>query len=126
SSDVCSSDLTFPTISLHPSVVNYTVFGDNSSNSFIIEPQAEYQKEFNKSKLKLLIGGTFQSSLTERLAIKASNFSNEFLMENLGSAGTIDSRTNVSLQYKYISAFGRLTYLFQDIYVMNATANCVV
>lgn len=113
---------TFPTISLHPSVVNYTVFGDNSSNSFIIEPQAEYQKEFNKSKLKLLIGGTFQSSLTERLAIKASNFSNEFLMENLGSAGTIDSRTNVSLQYKYISAFGRLTYLFQDKYVMNATA----
>lgn len=112
----------FPTASLNTTQINNTLFGDNSSTSFIVEPQAEYKKDFGSSKLQFLIGGTYQSRLIERLSIKASNFSNEFLMENLGSAGVLDSRTNNFQQYKYISAFGRLTYNIQDKYILNATA----
>lgn len=112
----------FPTSSLNTTQINNTLFGDNSSTSFIVEPQVEYKKDFGSSKLQFLIGGTYQSRLTERLSIKASNFSNEFLMENLGSAGIIDSRTNSFQQYKYISAFGRLTYNILDKYIFNATA----
>lgn len=112
----------FPTTSLNSGEINHTVIGDNSSTSFIIEPQAEYRKNFDTSKLQFLIGGTYQSSATERLTIKASNFTNEFLMENLASAGTIDLRTNTSVLYKYISAFGRLTYNIQDKYIFNVTA----
>ncbi len=111
----------FPTASLYPGEINYTLFGDNSSTSYIIEPQAEYKKDFGKSKLQFLVGGTYQSSLTDRMTIKASDFTNEFLMENLGSAGTINTRTNVILQYKYVSAFGRLTYNLSDRYILNAT-----
>src|SRR5690606_538642 len=66
---------------------NYTMFGENSANSYIVEPQAEYRKAFSQSKLQILIGGTYQSSTSERLFIDASNFTNEALMQNLASAG---------------------------------------
>jgi len=111
----------FPKASLNTGQINYTLFGDNTSTSFIIEPQTEYKKDFDISKLQFLVGGTYQSSITDRMTIRASDFTNEFLMENLASAGTINTRTNTTLQYKYVSAFGRLTYNLLDKYVFNAT-----
>lgn len=113
---------TFPTKSLNVGRINYAMFGDNSATSYIIEPQAEYRKEFSNSKLQLLVGGTYQSRTSERLYLEASNFANESLMQNLGSAGTIDARTNNFIEYKYVSAFGRLTYNLQDKYIFNITA----
>src|SRR5690606_8787615 len=100
---------------------NYTMFGENSANSYIVEPQAEYRKAFSQSKLQILIGGTYQSSTSERLFIDASNFTNEALMQNLASAGTINNRSNNFIDYKYVSAFGRITYNVQDKYIFNAT-----
>src|SRR5690606_4589452 len=51
----------FPGRSLTTGMTNYTYFGENSATSYIVEPQAEYRKEFSTSKLQVLIGGTYQS-----------------------------------------------------------------
>src|SRR5690606_20827544 len=91
------------------------------SASYIVEPRAEYRKEFAGSKIQVLFGGTYQTSTTESLFLKASNFSNESLMRNLGSAGTIDARTNNFIEYKYVSVFGRIIYNVLDRYILNAT-----
>ncbi|WP_159451809.1 SusC/RagA family TonB-linked outer membrane protein [Sphingobacterium psychroaquaticum] len=112
----------FPTRSLNVGRINHTMFGENSSTSYIVEPQAEYKREFSESKLQVLVGGTYQSRTSEWLYLQASNFANESLMKNLGSAGTIDARTNTFTQYKYVSAFGRLTYNIQNKYILNVTA----
>lgn len=111
----------FPTKSLNVGKVNYAMFGENSATSYIVEPQAEYQKEFLESKLQVLIGGTYQLSTTDRLFLEASNFANESLMQNLGSAGTIDGRINGFTEYRYLSVFGRLTYTMRDTYIFNVT-----
>lgn len=111
----------FPIKSLNPGKTNYSMLGENSSTSYIIEPQAEYQRELSFSKLQVLIGGTYQLRTSESLFIEASNFANESLMRNLGSAGAIDALTNNFSEYKYVSAFGRLTYNIQDKYILNGT-----
>lgn len=111
----------FPTRSLYPGTINYSMFGENMSASYIVEPRAEYRKEFAGSKIQVLFGGTYQTSTTESLFLKASNFSNESLMRNLGSAGTIDARTNNFIEYKYVSVFGRIIYNILDRYILNAT-----
>ncbi|CDS93028.1 TonB-dependent receptor plug [Sphingobacterium sp. PM2-P1-29] len=118
-----SSDLDqiFPTKSLFPGTANNTMFGHNSAGSFIIEPQAEYSKDFSNSRLVALIGGTYQSRTTESMYLNASNFPNEAIMRNLGSAGTIDGRSNSFTEYKYVSAFSRLTYNLLDRYILNVT-----
>jgi len=112
----------FPGRSLTTGMTNYTYFGENSATSYIVEPQAEYRKEFSRSKLQVLIGGTYQSRATDRLFLHVSNFTNESLMENLASAGTMDARTNTFTEYRYVSAFGRATYSLQDRYIVNVTA----
>ncbi|WP_185218097.1 SusC/RagA family TonB-linked outer membrane protein [Sphingobacterium mizutaii] len=111
----------FPTQSLYPGETNYTTFGSNTFTSLILEPQAEYKKRFHRSELQILIGGTYQSSSTDRISITATNFSNESLMENLGSAETISARANNTQQYKYVSGFGRMTYKIMDRYIFNTT-----
>ncbi|QNL49784.1 SusC/RagA family TonB-linked outer membrane protein [Olivibacter sp. SDN3] len=109
----------FPSNSLYPGTVNYTNFGTNDKNSFIVEPQIEYMKIFQHSKMEFLVGATYQSSNSESQFIRASNFSNESLMENLSSAGTVDSRTNNFTDYKYASVFGRITYNLFEKYIFN-------
>lgn len=111
----------FPSISVFPGEINYTNFGENSLSSFIIEPQMEFQKSYENSRLQVLMGGTYQNKSSNGLTIKASDFINELLMEDLASASTIDARTTSYIEYKYISAFGRVNYELNKKYVINAT-----
>lgn len=111
----------FPSESLFPGTMNYTNFGDNSNQSFIVEPQLDYLKQFSNATLSVLAGATYQNRISENQIIRASNFSNESLMENLASAGTIDLRTNNYTEYKYASLFGRVNYNLLERYILNGT-----
>jgi TonB-linked SusC/RagA family outer membrane protein len=114
---------TFPLSSQNPqySPVNYANFSNSSNESLIEEPQLNYKKQFGPGTLNVLAGGTYQTSLNTGLVINASNFSSEELLQNLGSAGTINSASNSYLQYKYVSAFGRVNYNISDKYILNAS-----
>ncbi|MGN8055152.1 SusC/RagA family TonB-linked outer membrane protein [Pedobacter sp. 22163] len=117
-----SYDQTFisPSSSLPPGTANSTNFTKSTSQSFITEPQADYNITFGKHKLTFLLGGTYQRKSTERMSVIGSNFSLESLMENPGSAGTIVS-TGSDSQYRYASLFSRVTYNLQDSYILNLT-----
>ena len=114
---------TFPLASQNPqySPSNYSYFATNSNQSVIIEPQLNYIKKFNSSILSLLAGGTYQNTLSQGQYINASNFSSEELLQNLASAGTINTISNSYLQYKYVSLFGRVNYAIDDKYILNAS-----
>jgi len=110
----------FPTVSLFPNSTNYSRFGTYSVQSVIIEPQVNYNKTFGKSTIALLAGATYQNRTAPGQTIQASNFTSQSLMENVGSAATVVN-SNVYTQYKYESLFGRVTYNWQDTYILNAT-----
>lgn len=113
--------LIFPQRSLMPGTINYSILGDNMSQSFIIEPQLEYKRQIGHHSFNLMAGATYQTRLSESTTIQASNFKLESLMEDLGSAGTIDTRSSSYGLYKYASIFGRFSYNFLQTYVLNAT-----
>jgi len=111
----------FPLSSLYPGSVNYAQYGENSNQSFITEPQLNYFKKIGKSEITFLLGATYQDEVTQSQFLEGSNYSNEGLMNNIASAASIDSRSNNYTNYKYLSAFSRLTYNLMGKYVLNAT-----
>lgn len=117
--DVSQTQL-FPSAALYPGSVNYTNFGKNNNQSFIVEPQLDYVRHFGSASLNLLAGGTYQNSIAQGEVIQASNYSSAALMENLGSASNYIT-SNSYTQYKYASLFGRATYNLDDKYIINAS-----
>lgn len=111
----------FPEASLYPGGYNFTQFGVSAFESVVVEPQVNYSTELGKSTFDVLLGGTYQSTVSSDQYIKATHFINETLMENLASAGNIEFRNNSRTEYKYASVFGRVTYNLLDRYLVNAT-----
>ncbi|WP_183573858.1 SusC/RagA family TonB-linked outer membrane protein [Mucilaginibacter sp. X5P1] len=95
-------------------------FGDNTSKSVIIEPQLNYSLKLNKSSLNVLVGGTYQKTETNGELIYATNFNSDNELQNLSSAATIQP-SNTYLEYKYASVFGRVTYNWDDKYIINGS-----
>lgn len=114
-----------PRSALNPSngsPVNSSAFNTNQFQSWNIEPQLEYSKQIWKGKLNALLGGTFNDQQSQTSYIAVSNFSTDALLENIGAAGTVNSRSSGSSQYRYNAVFGRLNYNLLNRYIINATA----
>ncbi|WP_256006813.1 SusC/RagA family TonB-linked outer membrane protein [Pedobacter deserti] len=112
----------YPNAALYPGTPNYTLFGANINQSFITEPQLNYQTSIGQSQLTLMAGATYQQKTGEGTYMEARNFGNEGLMENLASAGYIDARRSTQIDYRFASVFARATFIAKEKYVLNATA----
>ncbi|WP_379093847.1 SusC/RagA family TonB-linked outer membrane protein [Pedobacter sp. UC225_65] len=100
---------------------NFATFGNDYQHTYNIEPQLNYNTKIGKGKLTALLGGTFQETVAGGQVIQGRNFSSELLMGALAAAGTIPSYSTSYSQYKFNSVFGRLTYDFDNKYVLNGT-----
>jgi TonB-linked SusC/RagA family outer membrane protein len=89
--------------------------------SWIIEPQLNWSYTFAKSKIDVLLGGTFQNQESKRLVNVANGFASNSLIYDLTSASFIQVRNNDESVYKYQAFFGRLNYTFSDRYILNLT-----
>lgn len=107
----------------------YNITSKNSSilinntnrQSWIIEPQINWKKEFGKSNVDILLGSTFLDQDSDRLIIRGRGFTSNSLMHDLASATTITVLNNQETRYKYQAFFGRINYKWQDKYILNAT-----
>ncbi|MFI1773034.1 SusC/RagA family TonB-linked outer membrane protein [Thalassobellus citreus] len=96
-------------------------FGNNERTSTIVEPQINYSKSFGKHNLNVLLGSTIQKTKTDSEYIYGSNYSTDALLESLAGAGTISVYNNDETDYRYVSAFTRVTYNYSDTYILNGT-----
>jgi len=103
------------------SAITASTFNSTNTRSWIVEPQAEYRINLGKGLFSALVGMTFHENNTYVQTSNASGFVNDALLENLASAGTV-STTISAPQYNYSAGFGRLSYNWQDKYVVNLTA----
>ena len=122
-----NSLLTYPLSSQDPSTnpINMASYGYNSNTTYIVEPQAEYLKKIGHGRLQVLACGTYQYTFTYGNFIQGQNYSNDALLQNLGSAGNISSFPTPStneVEYKYVSFFGRLSYNWNDKYILTINA----
>lgn len=96
------------------------LFGLNSGNSFSVEPQIGYRKQFGIHKLNLLIGGSLQQSLSNGKELQISGQPSDNLIVN-ASAGIPGFITQIANEYKYNAIFARSEYNYADKYLLNLT-----
>lgn len=114
---------TFPLSASNPAYAyNFAMYSLDQTQSFITEPQLQYQKEVGQGNLNLLVGGTYQQSDFQKpLQAIGNNYPNDSQLKNINAAGDVSSLSNASSKYKYISMFGRASYDWKKRYVVNAT-----
>lgn len=101
--------------------VGTATFGNSTITSWIFEPQATYSFTVRDSKIDLLLGSSFQKSLTNQSRIVAYDFANDDLITAAAYAATTFSYTN-TIDYRYQAFFGRATYNLKRKYLVNLTA----
>ncbi|HXO74381.1 MAG TPA: SusC/RagA family TonB-linked outer membrane protein, partial [Puia sp.] len=93
-------------------------FGVSRSNNWIIEPQLTYNISWGKNKVDMLLGATAQSSVTDGLVVRGSNYTSDIFIHNISGAPTVQSSDNYG-EYKYSGAYARLTYNYDNKYILN-------
>jgi TonB-linked SusC/RagA family outer membrane protein len=97
------------------------IANNGNRNSWTIEPQIKWSKEWSSHKIDALAGTTFQSQYSNRLTQMGRGFSSNNLINSLGAANTVQVTADEQLQYKYQALFGRINYTLKDKYIMNLT-----
>lgn len=92
-----------------------------SRQSWIIEPQIHWEKEWGNLGIKFLVGTTFQSQESNQIAHSVGGFTSNKQILNVGAAKFIYGINDTESEYKYQSFFGRLNFKWQDQYVINLT-----
>ncbi|MBK0368250.1 SusC/RagA family TonB-linked outer membrane protein [Flavobacterium agrisoli] len=94
---------------------------ETQRNSWIVEPQLSYDKTFDKSKVSIILGSTFQDQTSTSIAQSGTGFSSNSLIYNLASASTSRTLFSDKIQYRYQAFFGRINYSFNERYIINLT-----
>ncbi|HEX8060246.1 MAG TPA: SusC/RagA family TonB-linked outer membrane protein [Cyclobacteriaceae bacterium] len=123
---LASKDLALAPIAANDPSLNVTTgYSDHTSGltqTWIAEPQLEYKKEVGAGQLTALIGSTFQQTTRSKEAIRAQGYTNDALLENIASAGSLNTLSSDYTNYKYAAFFGRLNYNLKGKYLLNLTA----
>lgn len=122
----------FEELSLKPHTMYNTSGGLTSANSissknnqtsfsYLLEPQVTAAYSWNDHQFDLLIGTTLQQSETRQGAIQGIGFESNALIRNIGAAKTKIISDQVNSQYFYTAAFARLNYQYRKRYILNLT-----
>jgi TonB-linked SusC/RagA family outer membrane protein len=105
----------------NPNATGSAQFGTNRNNTWIIEPQIQYNTFISKGKFSALLGGTAQSSATEGTYATGIGFTNDALIRSIGNS-LLQTAGETYADYKYAAAFARFNYNWEDRYILNLTA----
>jgi TonB-linked SusC/RagA family outer membrane protein len=89
--------------------------------SWIIEPQIEWNQTYGKLKTQALFGSTFQKLNGGQLLQEATGYTSNSLIYNLAAAKVLNAVSDTESIYKYQALFGRLNFVFDDRYIINLT-----
>jgi TonB-linked SusC/RagA family outer membrane protein len=102
-----------------PFVERTAEYGSRLMNSWIIEPHLDYSKNWESSKLSIVIGSTVQQTNSKANNVQGSGYASDEVLENMMAATTLTAQGSTIAQYKYNAAFGRLNYNWGDKYIIN-------
>src|SRR5690606_15431152 len=96
-------------------------FGDRFRETWIMEPQLQFDLQKENNKWNVLLGITFEEHKNSNYLIYASNFANNHFINNISAAQQQQVMQDVQTLYRYHALFGRLNYMFTDKYIVNIT-----
>lgn len=103
------------------SAVSSAMSNSSGQQSWSIEPQLNWKKTIGKSRIDVLIGGSFQERKAAQLAVYASGFSSNSLINNIGAASFTQVLNSGTSEYRYAAFFGRANYNYDSRYILNLT-----
>ena len=120
---------TTPAISHDPALLPYygisartSSYVHNSTQSWIVEPQATYTRNVGKGKFSALIGATINQNTNSGQVLNATGFNSDLQLENPSAASVVSVFSTLNSVYKYSALFGRLNYNWNDKFLVNLTS----
>ncbi|MGJ8682945.1 SusC/RagA family TonB-linked outer membrane protein, partial [Paraglaciecola sp.] len=92
-----------------------------SRQSWNVEPQIKWEKDWGKANLNFLVGTTFQQRLTNQVSISGEGFQNNSQILDVFAANKITDGLDQESKYNYHALFGRLNFKWAGKYIMNLT-----
>jgi TonB-linked SusC/RagA family outer membrane protein len=122
----------FNEIQLNPHTMYNPAWGLDSSasnvlknnatrNSWIIEPQMNYQKELGLTSLNVTLGGSLQKQNYTSLSLLGTGFISDEFIDEIKAANTIEIINDIKSQYNYAALFARLNLNHDNKYFLNLT-----
>ncbi|SDG05008.1 SusC/RagA family TonB-linked outer membrane protein [Chitinophaga filiformis] len=90
------------------------------NKSFTFDPQINYSGQIGEGKLDGLIGVTIQNQGQENETISGTGYTSDALLKSFVVAPSTYSTNNTS-EYRYAAIFARLSYNWQNKYLVNLT-----
>lgn len=117
---------TFPSTMYNPTLgqgSESSIVESNQTNrsSWIVEPQLNWDKDWNKHRLSVLLGTSFQNQTTDRLYLTAGDFPSNEMLLSLSTAALQLIGLDEKLNYRYQAFYGRMNYTLSDRYLFNIT-----
>ncbi|MGB2525728.1 SusC/RagA family TonB-linked outer membrane protein [Flagellimonas sp. SN16] len=102
---------------------DYSSINTNNADrqSWIVEPQLNWKKEWSNIKLDILVGTTFQSETSQQFVQRGQGFPSNNLINNLSAATTLQILGDTDSEYNYQAFFGRLNFNLDGKYILNVT-----
>ncbi|WP_165806615.1 SusC/RagA family TonB-linked outer membrane protein [Chitinophaga parva] len=96
-------------------------FGTTKNTNWIIEPQIAYTRFVGNGDLKVQLGGTSQSTITDGVSTFGIGYSDDNMLTSINNA-PIQQTTENYARYKYAGVFGRINYNWRNKYIINLNA----
>ncbi|MBC9932009.1 TonB-dependent receptor [Chitinophaga qingshengii] len=96
-------------------------FANTRAENYIVEPTLDYTISSAKSHLNVMLGGTYQRSLSTGQSVDGRNYSNEGLLGSLTGSGMLVLNSVAYFDYRFASVFGRVNYDYKQKYLLNVT-----
>lgn len=91
-------------------------------SSLIFDNTATFDKFFGNHYLNTVVGASYTSDKTNSMRLESVNFPDDFVLNNLGSAGSIQSYTSGGSVSGLESYFARANYNYNGRYYLTLTA----
>lgn len=114
-----SSDAAAPGTS-SPALSDLTI-ATGTNRSLIVEPQANWETKISEGKLVVLIGGTYQSRISETFNQRFIGFASNSLIKDPNSSAIRQFMGSTYAEYKYAAFYGRFNYSWGGKYILNLT-----
>lgn len=93
--------------------------GGTNNNNWIVEPQLNYKTNIGAGRFEAMAGASYQATTTQSWSNYGLGFTNDAFLESISMASVFSLTSNNKGQYKYAAVFGRLSYNFEDKYILN-------
>jgi TonB-linked SusC/RagA family outer membrane protein len=115
-----------PIASFIPLYAAYGVKGSsnftyNNKSFWSLEPQLNYNTQIKRGTLDITGGASLQKQLYDVLALQASGYNNDLLINNIAAGTGITSPGYNAYTYKYSAIFGRVNYNWDNKYLLNVS-----